>query len=188
MNAEKVTITCLYNIDDRARVLVLGAEVAFEIESRDAVVSVVATPDTAREFAQGILRLADEAEPAGDKEAPAPTLLPKVGDRLRVTRDQPLSCPVTAGTIVTVVETDYEEPSGELYVRAYLRDGDSFAWFLPLDAVEPADEPPTPSDTPRTRADYAREAGLILGPGAPGILELAQWLAEERATLHAPHR
>lgn len=60
---------------------------------------------------------------------------PKVGDRLRVTEDNPRHCPVVAGDVITVVETDYDH-DGVDCVR-FVHGGDSYRWFIPLTAVEP---------------------------------------------------
>ncbi|MEU8840281.1 hypothetical protein AB0D97_14270 [Streptomyces roseus] len=84
----------------------------------------------ARAFARGILALADEVD-GGEARSEA---RPRVGDRLRVTKDNPRSCPVVVGDIITVVETDYGH-DGEDCVR-FVWPGSDYRWFIPVSAVQ----------------------------------------------------
>ncbi|MGW1547469.1 hypothetical protein [Streptomyces sp. NPDC002346] len=90
-------------------------------------------PADARTFARGILALADEVD-GGEVEKVASDSRPKVGDRLRVTEDNPRHCPVVTGDVITVVGTDYDHDGADC-VRV-LHGDDSYRWFIPLTAVE----------------------------------------------------
>ncbi|MEU1037643.1 hypothetical protein [Streptomyces sp. NPDC005907] len=135
-------------------------------------------PTKARTFARGILALADEID--GGEAKPADTR-PKVGDKLLVLEDHPRHCPVVKGDVITVAGTDYDH-DGTDCVRFY-HEGDTYAWFIPLTAVEPAD-PAVPAPAPKVgdrvrvtldddvvrTGEYVGKVGVLLrdhgaGPG-----------------------
>lgn len=83
---------------------------------------------------------------------------PKVGDRLRVTQNNPWACPVEVGDTITVTETRYDRGADSPdFVRFVDRIG--WPWGIPLTAVEPV------TDDLETLADWERD--LIEGAEAP---------------------
>ncbi|MGW6949035.1 hypothetical protein ACWGHD_19175 [Streptomyces xanthophaeus] len=112
----------------------MGGRLVFECYGDHGLeVEVYAKPEAARTFARSILALADAVD-----SGKAIDDRPRVGDRLRVTEDNPRCCPVLTGALITVVETDYSG-DGEDCVR-FLMPGDDYRWFMPLSAVERVDE------------------------------------------------
>ncbi|GGY88988.1 hypothetical protein CP967_31370 [Streptomyces nitrosporeus] len=150
-------------------------------------VSVYVSPADARTFARGILALADEVD--GGEAEPAPDSRPRVGDRLRVTKNNPRSAPAETGDIITVSAVDYDDPNSEDCIR-YLAAGDEpgdYQWFVPLSAVEPvSDEPESTSETAKPSRARLLEAAMdaMSGSGtytASDLIELADYLAGENA-------
>ncbi|MFE5093273.1 hypothetical protein ACFRCI_23650 [Streptomyces sp. NPDC056638] len=146
--------------------------------------SVYLPPTDARIFARGILALADEID-GGEAEETASDSRPKVGDRLRVTKDNPRFCPVVTGDVITVVGTDYDHDSADC-VR-FLHGDDAYRWIIPLTAVEKvADEPEaaTPADTSASPESYrasllAQARDMMRGRDytAADLIDLAAYLA-----------
>jgi hypothetical protein len=105
------------------------------------------------------------------EDEPADTR-PKVGDRLRVTEDNPRFCPVVTGDVITVVETDYDHDGADC-VR-FVHGDDTYRWFIPLTAVEPVtDEEPL--------ADWERD--LIESAEAATRSPFARYVDEAKALL-----
>ncbi|MEV6684408.1 hypothetical protein AB0N28_03530 [Streptomyces sp. NPDC051130] len=133
-------------------------------------------PDGARVFARSILALADEVDGGEAKR----DTRPRVGDRLRVTQDNPRHCPVATGDVITVVATDYGG-DGEDCVR-FRMPGDDYWWFIPLSAVEPVDDAPTldPSWLRYPTRLERLEAAKRLAPGGnvDDWLRIATYLEE----------
>ncbi|MFE7397990.1 hypothetical protein [Streptomyces sp. NPDC057557] len=107
---------------------------------------------------------------------------PKVGDRLRVTEDNPRCCPVVTGDVITVVETDYDH-DGEDCVR-FLHGDDSYRWIIPLTAVEKAPTLADANTSPESyRASLLEQARKYVDPTATAaeLLAVARFIAGESA-------
>src|SRR5690606_37429948 len=136
------TATCRISSGDEmvARIDESDIEIAARQDDADQM-TVFLRPSVARPFARGILALADEID-GGEATNEAPVdARPKVGDRLRVTKNGANFAPVRAGDIITVAMVDYDNINGRDFIRAYLEPGDDYAYFLALEHVEPVTEP-----------------------------------------------
>ncbi|MFF1684459.1 MULTISPECIES: hypothetical protein [unclassified Streptomyces] len=68
-------------------------------------------------------------------DAPADTR-PKVGDRLRVTKDDPWWAPVKINDVITVAETAYDRADGSQDGVRFQEHEDTYLWHVPLSSVE----------------------------------------------------
>ncbi|MFE6493366.1 hypothetical protein [Streptomyces sp. NPDC057748] len=164
---------CLHDSNDTIRTHVVGDHVFLWAHIGGDQGTVALEAVDARIFARGILALADEID-GGEAEETASDSRPKVGDRLRVTKDNPRFCPVVTGDVITVVGTDYDHDSADC-VR-FLHGDDSYRWIIPLTAVERINCTQATAGEPL--ADWERE--LLEDEPAPSTPDRAALLVQAR--------
>lgn len=149
------------------------------------VMNAFVTVDNARTFARGILALADEID-CGETVAETPTVTEtaplKVGDKLRVTKDDVNFASVRVGDILTV-----NSVSGEAFTTDDKTGENGGDWYFSAEDIgnglERIDEPAL-TISPEREALFRRAADLVKAVGArpddpDAIVRAARFLAGE---------
>ncbi|WP_228973442.1 hypothetical protein [Streptomyces sp. DH12] len=197
----KHTATCKYDAGDTIAANVANHDVRLLVRSTsDETAHIYLSPADARDFARGILVVADEVEGRGQKTGEERTttspMSVNIGDRLRVTRDCLESAAVRVGDVVTVTgrygsafHTDDAEHPGMArwhFSTANLGDGLEFvddpesSEAAPNPASGPTADEPVP-DVLASRLEALRAAREFAGPRADSdsVLEYARYLTGE---------
>lgn len=186
------TATCKTDEDDTITARVDGESVELRAKRYGRqMMEAFLLPANARTFARGILALADDID-GGEAD---PNTRPKVGDRLRVTQDDPWWAPVKINDVITVAETAYDRADGSQDGVRFQEHEDTYLWHVPLSSVEgpladwevdllTASEPesvPVPRDAVvSVRGDFVTQARELLAgtdPDAADVIRLAEFLA-----------
>lgn len=174
---------CRYDEGQRLRAYASDASVILAgYDEGERVTEPYLSPADARTFARGILALADEVD-GGEVKKAAPAAV-KVGDKVRVTADDPdYRTGNYVGATGTLLRTD-GDPRTPFRVQLdepWASDLRTTAWWCggveALTEESPADEP-----APSPRAAYLAEAQKLVGSrDVPQLLAVARFLAGESA-------
>lgn len=192
---------CFVTSSDIIRVEAAETELSFEASTLDVI---CLKPDKAREFARGILTLADEVDPpARTKLTDVPRVADPVdeecetiweGDTVRVLKDCANMADVKAGDTFKVKEVfanigfDVYAPDRKDAGKWFFTpenvvkvEDDEYRWFVPLSAVErAADEPAETAPAfvnPERHAILTEAQSLVGSRDVPQLLDVARFLA-----------
>ncbi|MDH6625783.1 hypothetical protein M2271_003594 [Streptomyces sp. LBL] len=155
---EAVTAQCRWASRDYIKAYICGDSVHFDAFSNDKHEADSALrPNEVREFARGILALADEID-GGEAKAEAPKPAPKVGDRVRVVRNAYVGDgAANVGNVGRLARTDIYDDKCQYRVEL-----DGIGWWcaevelVDAPAEAPADTRPKVGD--RVRVVFAKHA------------------------------
>jgi hypothetical protein len=123
------TAQCRHDADQSLKASQNGVSVIFDAYADDEnVTSPYLSPADARTFARGILALADEVD-GGEKAEVTTGLMPKLGDKFRLTRHSLNFAGVSVGDVVTVTELHPAVHEGHIDGFRVRGDDDRNWWF-----------------------------------------------------------